>query len=80
MHVGRTAEVPDERRAFESPVVPHAVFADVPLLVERQVTRVETPLLFQAGNHFIAVALAIRFDKFAQVLPAHVLFGRWIIR
>src|SRR5436309_3564894 len=41
VHVRMPAEVPDERRAFEPPIVPFAVVADVAVLVEREPAFIE---------------------------------------
>src|SRR5207244_2354771 len=41
VHVGRAAKVPRDGRAFEAPIVPHAVLPDVLILVEREAARVE---------------------------------------
>mmetsp|Transcript_74425 Transcript_74425/g.151124 ORF Transcript_74425/g.151124 Transcript_74425/m.151124 type:complete len:245 (+) Transcript_74425:206-940(+) len=69
------SEVPDEARTFQTPVVPHLVVAQVGIFVERQVARIESAVLVQAGNHFVLIALAIRFDQKLQ----HALHGFLLI-
>ena len=75
VHVGCAAEMPDERRPFQSPDVPHLVVADV--LVD-EVGHFE---LFQPtlGVHtlrdFVLIAFAEGFDQRSQqVLNAFLLF------
>src|SRR5688500_15503830 len=55
--VGRTAEVPDKRRAFQTPAIPLLVLADVPFAIERQGTLIQATLGLQALQGFVAIAL-----------------------
>ena len=61
MHVRRAAEVPDERRAFDTPDVPHLVVVEVTLLVERQVQLVEA-----AGFNQLHRFVRIGFSEWGQ--------------
>ena len=63
MHVRFAAEIPDERRAFEPPVVPGPVFAKIPFLVESEPTGIETALDFQTASHLVSIRLAERFQQ-----------------
>ncbi len=57
------AVVPHEGRAFDSPDVPDAIFADVVLGVVREVATFEAALGFEALGDFVAIALAVRLDE-----------------
>ena len=63
MDVWRATEVPDERRPFQSPVVPHAIVADIAVRVESQTALVETTLPLEALPHLVLVFRAKRGDQ-----------------
>ncbi len=63
MHVRFAAEIPDERWALKTPVVPDAIFAKIPFLVESEPTGIQTALDFQAANHLVPVRLAESFQQ-----------------
>jgi hypothetical protein len=46
MDVRFAAEIPDERRAFKTPVVPGTIFAKITLLVESEPAGIQTALDF----------------------------------
>ncbi len=71
------AEVPDERRAFQPPVVPDAVVADVAVLCRRPASTCRgRPGLSRQASDFVAVALAVRLDQLLQHLLAPAPSGR----
>src|SRR5262249_6308986 len=63
VYVRLAAEVPDERRTFQPPVVPFFVVAQVAVLVERETAGVEPALLLEAFLTFILILFAIRLDE-----------------
>ena len=68
--MGLAAEVPDKRRAFEAPVVPDAVVANVPLFVKSQMAGVEASLDFKATQRFVLVRLTERLDEQLQYVES----------
>ena len=58
------AEMPHERRAFQSPVVPDLILADVVIGEECQVTSVQASLALQALQRLLLIGLAEGFDQF----------------
>ncbi len=77
MYVRSATEIPDERRAFQSPAIPDAVVADVAIAVEGQRASVEPALRLQAIGDFVSIALAIRLDEDLQhLLDFFALIGR----
>ena len=76
VHVRGAAVVPDERRAFEPPDVPDAVFADVLLGEVGEVAGVEAALLFEALERFVAVGLTVGLDQIAPALARGSHAGR----
>src|SRR5262249_11462982 len=56
-------EIPDERRTFQTPVVPFAVVADIAFLVEGQAARIQAALLFHAILHLVLILFAVRLDQ-----------------
>jgi hypothetical protein len=63
MHMWVAAEVPDKRWPFQPPIVPHTIVPQIPFLIERKVTGVETSLDLEALHHVILIRLAERFQK-----------------
>src|SRR5262249_22884387 len=59
------AEVPDKRRAFETPVVPLAILlvSEVTVLVESQTTFIQPALPFETLEGFVLIFLAIRLNE-----------------
>src|SRR5262245_38647879 len=57
------AEVPDKRRAFQSPVVPFAVVTDVAFLVEGQAAFIDAALLLQAVLDLVLILFAIWIEQ-----------------
>ena len=51
VHMWGAAEIPDKRRAFESPVVPNAVVAEIALLVKSQAACVQAALDLYLKDH-----------------------------
>ena len=66
MDMRLAAEVPDERRTFQTPVVPDSVFAKVTFLVKGESAGIQTALDFQATRDFVLVGLAERFQQQLQ--------------
>ena len=64
--VWSAAEIPDEGRAFESPVIIYAVIAEVAFLVEREITLIEPALGAKAFHHFVAIGLSERLEQDAE--------------
>src|SRR4051812_6884501 len=75
MNVRLAAEIPDEGRAFQPPAIPHAVVADVAVLVEGERALVQAALRFEASDHFVAIGLAVWLDQFLQ----HLLYNLFLI-
>ena len=50
--------MPDESRAFQPPIVPDLVIAQVFVGKEREVTCVQAALRMQAGQRFFTIGLA----------------------
>ena len=65
MDVRVAAEVPDEGRPFEPPVVPFAVVAQIVLLIESQVARFQTALTPQAVADLLLV-FRVGSDTYSQ--------------
>jgi len=66
VYVGSATEVPDERWAFEAPVVPFSVDSYVVLLVEGKTAFSKSPLLLEAVVHLVPVSLLVRLDETFQ--------------
>src|SRR5688500_15594092 len=54
VHVGRTTEVPDERGTLEAPAIPNLVLAQIVRGVEREIALVESTLLLETCQYFLA--------------------------
>ena len=55
VNVWRAAEMPDERRPFQPPIVPHTVLTDIAVRVEDEAALVEAALFLEALAHFALV-------------------------
>src|SRR5690349_19546019 len=76
MNMGGAPEVPDKGGAFQSPVVPFPIIAEVAFLVEGQAAHVETALPLQTGQGLGPVLLPIRLDeRLEDVLQLVLLIG-----
>ena len=72
-----TAEVPHERRPFQSPDIPNLVISQVAGLKERDAARVESALRGETAEHFIAARRAVRLDeRFEHAFEMRFLIGR----
>ena len=60
------AEVPDEGRPLQPPVIPLAVVADIAFLVKGERAFFQTALFLEALQHLFAVFLAIGFEQTRQ--------------
>ena len=66
VHVGRAPEVPDEGGALQPPVVPHAVVAEIGVLLEGEPATVETALGGEAATNLVAIDGAVRLEQHAE--------------
>jgi hypothetical protein len=58
VNVRRTPEIPDERGAFQSPVIVDAIIPKVDLLVEGQVAGIQSTLGLETAYNLVLVRLA----------------------
>src|SRR5205814_1906133 len=74
---GRTAEMPDEGRTFQSPHIPNSVIPDITRLIEGETALVETALRSEALHNLVLIGLAIRFnERFQNLLSMDLLVLR----
>ena len=73
MHVRKTAEVPDERRTFDAPVVPLAVVAQIVLLIKCQAAGLQSTHAPQAMANLLLIFTAVRLKETAQNLVDGIL-------